>query len=65
MKKAKKMFRKSVIRTGDVAGFFERAKNAAKRSDKGSECDHDWQRDGQTMMSTRWFCPKCKGTMLS
>ena len=27
-------------------------------------CDHDWQRDGQTMMSIRWTCSKCKKTEL-
>ena len=28
------------------------------------KCDHDWQRDGQTMMSIRWTCSKCKKTEL-
>ena len=27
-------------------------------------CDHDWQRDGQTLMSVRWTCAKCGKTML-
>ncbi len=27
-------------------------------------CCHDWQRDGQTMMSVRWTCAKCGKTEL-
>lgn len=29
-----------------------------------ASCEHDWQRDGQTMMSVRWTCCKCGKTML-
>lgn len=25
-------------------------------------CDHDWQRDGQTMTAVRWTCSKCGGS---
>jgi len=33
------MTKKIVVRTGDVAGFFDRAKNAAKRADQGGSFD--------------------------
>ena len=33
------MTKKIVVRTGDVAGFFDRAKNAAQRADRGGEFD--------------------------
>ncbi len=29
-----------------------------------SECDHDWERDGQTMTAIRWTCTKCLKTKL-
>lgn len=29
------------------------------------ECEHDWQRDGQTMTSVRWTCTKCRKTKLN
>ena len=35
--KGKAMTKKIVVRTGDVAGFFDRAKHAAKRADQGEE----------------------------
>ena len=31
------MTKKIVVRTGEVAGFFDRAKNAAQRADRGGE----------------------------
>ena len=31
------MAKKIVVRTGEVAGFFDRAKNAAQRADQGGE----------------------------
>ena len=31
------MTKKIVVRTGEVAGFFDRAKNAAQRADQGGE----------------------------
>lgn len=31
------MTKKIIVRTGDVAGFFDRAKNAAQRADQGGE----------------------------
>jgi len=33
------MTKKIVVRTGDVADFFDRAKNAAQRADQGGEFD--------------------------
>lgn len=33
------MTKKIVVRTGDIAGFFDRAKNAARRADQGGEFD--------------------------
>lgn len=33
------MTKKIVVRTGDVAGFFDRAKHAAKRADQGGTFD--------------------------
>lgn len=33
------MTKKAVVRTGDVAGFFDRAKDAAQRADKGGMFD--------------------------
>ncbi len=33
------MTKKIVVRTSDVAGFFDRAKNAAKRADQGGNFD--------------------------
>jgi hypothetical protein len=26
---------------------------------RDSGCDHNWQRDGQTMTAVRWYCAKC------
>lgn len=26
---------------------------------KQAACEHEWQRDGQTMMAVRWTCVKC------
>ena len=30
-----------------------------------SDCDHDWQRDGQTMTGVRWYCVKCGASKIS
>lgn len=27
-----------------------------------SDCNHDWQRDGQTITAVRWTCSKCGGS---
>ena len=27
-------------------------------------CEHDWQRDGQTYSAVRWTCSKCMGSYL-
>lgn len=29
------------------------------------DCQHDWQRDGQTMMAVRWTCSKCGESYLA
>lgn len=28
------------------------------------DCEHDWQRDGQTLTGIRWTCAKCLGTFI-
>jgi len=38
------------------AETINRARALARRQE---DCLHDWQRDGQTATSIRWFCPKC------
>lgn len=43
-------------------------KNMVARAKAGIEdklCEHDWQRDGQTMTAIRWSCSKCGETKLS
>ena len=30
----------------------------------GTVCAHDWERDGQTLLSVWWTCTKCGKTML-
>lgn len=32
--------------------------------EKQATCDHNWERDGQTMTSVRWTCTKCLKTEL-
>ncbi|HLP96843.1 MAG TPA: hypothetical protein VK149_00210 [Sideroxyarcus sp.] len=32
--------------------------------EKQAACEHDWQRDGQTMTAVRWTCTKCSKTKL-
>ena len=33
--------------------------------DKQENCEHEWQRDGQTMTAQRWTCRKCGKTQLA
>jgi hypothetical protein len=32
--------------------------------EKQTSCDHNWERDGQTMTAMRWTCTKCIKTEL-
>lgn len=36
----------------------------AKKIFRKITCNHDWRRDGQTMMSIRWTCAKCEKSMM-
>ena len=68
MKKAKKIRRlTSLISRCDskaLASMDMEASLLIPDVGKEVQCDHDWQRDGQTMMAIRWSCPKCGKTML-
>jgi hypothetical protein len=51
--------------SGDPAAQGSSAPSDAKTPlDRQAVCDHDWQRDGQTLTAIRWTCTKCLKTEL-
>lgn len=49
------------IETSRIAGDAPRIPTVL---DKQAACDHNWERDGQTMTAVRWTCTKCFKTEL-
>ena len=45
--------------------LVKRARKHQTKEIRQESCEHDWQRDGQTMMSIRWTCTKCGKRELS
>ena len=65
MKQAKKMHRLAYLLTQRDSKALTPSNMKMPDVGKEIQCDHNWQRDGQTMMSIRWFCPQCGKTMLA
>lgn len=53
------------ITIGISLWLVKRARKHQTNEIRPESCEHDWQRDGQTMMSVRWTCTKCGKSELS
>ena len=55
-----------LLRSAFAAEVLPKVSSQETTKDMGADiCEHDWQRDGQTLMSIRWTCTKCGKTMLN